>query len=88
MRDQPSVVTRLVKGFGRFWWDFLVGDTPELFIAALVIIAVTALLSESRSLQRGGHRRLARARRRGARGVTGARGSLLATKVNYAAGSS
>lgn len=47
MRNQPSVVTRLVKGFGRFWWDFLVGDTPELFIAALVIIAVTALLSES-----------------------------------------
>jgi hypothetical protein len=44
--DSPSALTRLMKGFGRFWWDFLVGDTPELFVAALVIIGVTALLSE------------------------------------------
>ncbi len=29
-----------------FWWDFLVGDTPELFVAALVIIGVVALVSE------------------------------------------
>jgi hypothetical protein len=45
--ERPSVIARLIKGFGRFWWDFLVGDTPELFIAALVIIGVTALLSET-----------------------------------------
>lgn len=45
MNDDP-LVWRLVKGFGRFWWDFLVGDTPELFIAALVIIGAIALLSE------------------------------------------
>ena len=43
--DQPLVV-RLVKGFAMFWWDFLVGDTPELFVAALSIIGVVALLSE------------------------------------------
>ena len=30
-----------------FWWDFLVGDTPELFVAALVIIGAVALLSET-----------------------------------------
>ena len=47
MSERPSVIARLIKGFGRFWWDFLVGDTPELFIAALVIIGVTALLSET-----------------------------------------
>jgi hypothetical protein len=47
MSDRPSVLVRLVKGFGQFWWDFLVGDTPELFVAALVIIGVTALLSET-----------------------------------------
>lgn len=34
----------MVVGFGRFWWDFLVGDTPELFVAALVIIGVVALI--------------------------------------------
>ena len=26
-----------------FWWDFLVGDTPELFAAVLVIIGAVAL---------------------------------------------
>ena len=43
-QDSPLVV-RLVKGFAMFWWDFLVGDTPELFVAALVTIGVVALLS-------------------------------------------
>lgn len=46
MNDRPPLVLRLIRGFGRFWWDFLVGDTPELFVAALVIIGVIALLSE------------------------------------------
>jgi len=45
-KEQPLVV-RLVKGFGMFWWDFLVGDTPELFFSALLIIGVIALLSEA-----------------------------------------
>ncbi|MFZ0769133.1 MAG: hypothetical protein WAM64_07900 [Acidimicrobiales bacterium] len=36
---------RWLKGFARFWWDFLVGDTPELFVATLVILGVVALLS-------------------------------------------
>jgi hypothetical protein len=46
VNDRPPLVLRLIRGFGRFWWDFLVGDTPELFVAALVIIGVIALLSE------------------------------------------
>jgi hypothetical protein len=37
---------RLLVGFGRFWWDFLVGDTPELAIATLVVLAVAATTSE------------------------------------------
>ncbi len=45
MTKKQSLPVRLLKGFGMFWWDFLVGDTPELFIAALVIIGVIALLS-------------------------------------------
>jgi hypothetical protein len=36
-----------LKAFGRFWWDFLVGDTPELFVATLVILAITALLAKT-----------------------------------------
>ncbi len=47
MNDQSPLIVRLVKGFGMFWWDFLVGDTPELFFAALVIIGAVALLSEA-----------------------------------------
>jgi hypothetical protein len=47
MNERPPLALRVVRGFGRFWWDFLVGDTPELFVAALVIIGVTALLSKT-----------------------------------------
>jgi hypothetical protein len=46
MNRRRPLVLRLLIGFGRFWWDFLIGDTPELFIAALSVIGVTALLSE------------------------------------------
>ena len=42
---RPPLVWRIVKGFGQFWWDFLIGDTPELFVAALVTIGVVAVLS-------------------------------------------
>ncbi|MHB1252205.1 MAG: hypothetical protein ACYC0I_08770 [Acidimicrobiales bacterium] len=41
--ERSPLVLRLIKGFGMFWWDFLVGDTPELFAAAIVIIGVVAL---------------------------------------------
>lgn len=44
--NKPPLVLRLLKGFAMFWWDFLVGDTPELFVAALVIIGAVALISE------------------------------------------
>ena len=36
---------RYVSPFGRFWYDFLIGDRPELFIGpilALVLVAVAA----------------------------------------------
>jgi hypothetical protein len=46
MSERSPIVVRLVKGFGRFWWDFLVGDTPELFVAVIVIVGAIALLSE------------------------------------------
>ncbi len=42
---KSSWVLRMVRGFGRFWWDFLVGDTPELFLAVLVILGGVALVS-------------------------------------------
>lgn len=31
-------ITRYTVAFGRFWWDFLVGDTPELFVGVLLVV--------------------------------------------------
>ena len=33
-----------LAAFGRFWWDFLVGDTPELFVGAVAVIGVVAVV--------------------------------------------
>ena len=35
-----ALLVRGVEAFGQFWWDFLVGDTPELALATGVIVAV------------------------------------------------
>lgn len=45
MSEPRSWLERAVRGFAHFWWDFLVGDTPEIFVAVLVIIGVVALVS-------------------------------------------
>ena len=40
-----SILRRAVVGFGRFWWDFLVGDTPELFVAVVAILVLISFVS-------------------------------------------
>jgi len=42
---QRSATAGWLAAFGRFWWDFLIGDTPELFVGAVAVIGVLALLS-------------------------------------------
>jgi hypothetical protein len=37
-------ISRVARSFGSFWWDFLVGDTPELFVAAVLIVVAALLL--------------------------------------------
>lgn len=32
-----------LKGFGRFWYDFIVGDDWRLALAAIVLVPATAL---------------------------------------------
>ena len=39
-----KLIARWGRAFGHFWWDFLVGDTPELFVATLVIVGVALLI--------------------------------------------
>jgi hypothetical protein len=43
-----GAVKRGFKAFGHFWWDFLIGDTPELALATGVIVGVAFLLAGSR----------------------------------------
>jgi hypothetical protein len=45
-----KTVRRGVRAFGHFWWDFLVGDTPELFVATLVIVGSALLLRHHRDV--------------------------------------
>jgi apolipoprotein N-acyltransferase len=38
---------RWIRGFGRFWWNFIVGDDPFAAAAIVVAIGVTAALAHS-----------------------------------------
>jgi hypothetical protein len=50
MQGEKPLIERWLVAFGKFWWDFLVGDTPELLIGVLVAIGVMALLVRAASL--------------------------------------
>ena len=45
-----ATLGRAVVAFGRFWWDFLVGDTPELGLATGVVVAAAFLSSGERTV--------------------------------------
>jgi hypothetical protein len=38
---------RYVTAFGRFWYDFLIGDRPELFVGPIVALVLVALLIQA-----------------------------------------
>jgi hypothetical protein len=42
------VIARGLRAFGAFWLDFLIGDTPEIFIGVLVIVGGALLLRHDR----------------------------------------
>jgi hypothetical protein len=44
------LAVRWLATFGRFWWDFLVGDTPELLIGVLIPLGLVALLVKGPSV--------------------------------------
>jgi hypothetical protein len=35
---------RFLRGFGRFWWDFIVGDDWRIAAGVTVVLAIGALL--------------------------------------------
>jgi hypothetical protein len=45
--ESAALPVRWLRAFGRFWWDFLVGDTPELFLATVLILGVTVILAKA-----------------------------------------
>ncbi len=38
-----------MKAFGRFWWDFLVGDDPKIAVSVLVVLGAGAIVVASTS---------------------------------------
>jgi hypothetical protein len=34
---------RALRSFGMFWYDFLVGDRPELFVGSIALLALVGL---------------------------------------------
>jgi hypothetical protein len=39
-----AAVTRFVRGFGRFWYDFVVGDDPKVAVAVASVLLLGGLL--------------------------------------------
>jgi hypothetical protein len=44
---------RFVKGFGRFWWDFIVGDDWRIAAGVVVVLTGGALLVANTSAPDG-----------------------------------
>ncbi len=44
------MIARALRAFGRFWWEFLVGDTPELLVAAAAVVVLAVLLRHQRNV--------------------------------------
>lgn len=46
--DRPdyrrSVTVRWLTAFVRFWWEFLIGDTPELFVGVVAVLGVLTVI--------------------------------------------
>ena len=45
-----SGVTRALRAFGHFWWEFVVGDTPELAAAAAVVVGLAFLVADDHAV--------------------------------------
>jgi hypothetical protein len=45
---------RYVRAFGHFWYDFLIGDRPELFVGPIAALALVAVLVQLGWVAAGG----------------------------------
>ncbi|MGA8297071.1 MAG: hypothetical protein WB770_08530 [Acidimicrobiales bacterium] len=44
-----TTVTRALRAFGMFWFNFLIGDTPEVFVGVLAVIGGALLLRHDKA---------------------------------------
>jgi hypothetical protein len=44
-----AALGRALRAFGHFWWDFLIGDTPEVAVAAAFLVGLAFLLAHQRA---------------------------------------
>jgi hypothetical protein len=44
-----TATKRALAAFGKFWWEFLVGDTPGLLVATIVVIGAALALRHHRT---------------------------------------
>lgn len=49
----PGRPGRVLRSVGRFWWNFLVGDTPELFVGVLAVLGALLGLRGDPAVQGG-----------------------------------
>jgi undecaprenyl pyrophosphate phosphatase UppP len=45
-----TAVSRAIRAFGHFWLDFLIGDTPEIFVGALFVVAAALVFRHDRPI--------------------------------------
>ena len=45
-----TATKRAIAAFGKFWWEFLVGDTPGLLVATIVVIGAALALRHHRTV--------------------------------------
>jgi len=43
-----AVLRRGLRAFGRFCWEFFIGDTPELALVTLVVVGIAFALAPAR----------------------------------------
>ena len=49
MATLMATLGRWLSSFGRFWWEFLIGENPDAFIGTLLVIAVALGLRHERA---------------------------------------
>ena len=46
-RPETTAPKRWIAAFGRFWWEFLVGDTPEILVGAVIVVVAAAIAAHN-----------------------------------------